>query len=265
MGAARPKTLIPLPGHEPLMHYIIEGLKSAGISDLLVVTGHGRTEVESFVRESWGDSELTFVFNARYASWGNFHSLRLALDQSPGLNVLAINSDVIVHPDVYLRTAQSPGDLVLAVERRRRLDVEDMRVELRGSSVRSIGKDITMARSHGEFDGVSLLRPRAARLYLSLATDVEWSRDTSIYYEDVFQMMMPTARGGLGRTAESAGGGLGRTAEEIDVRAAFVEPGEYAEVDGPADLAVAAGVVEAHAGAWPRSAAAEESTGVGRA
>jgi choline kinase len=228
MGGGGPKTLIPVGNNEPLLHYIITGLKAAGINDLLVVTGHGRNDVEQFVRDKWGADNVTFVFNARYASWGNFHSLRVALDQSPGLQVLAVNSDVVVHPDVFHRTAQGQGELVLAVERRQRLDAEDMRVELVGSSVRQIGKNIAMGRSHGEFDGVSLLRPAAARLYLSYATDVEWSRATSLYYEDIYQMMMG----------------------EVDTQASFVKPGEYAEVDEPGDLEAAARVIATHADAW---------------
>jgi L-glutamine-phosphate cytidylyltransferase len=232
MGGVGAKTLAPIPGHQPLIHYIVEGLKRSGIIDLLVVTGHARRDVEGWVEEHWGAENLTFVFNARYASWGNFHSLRVALDQSPGWDVLAINSDVVVHPDVFRRTATEPGELVLAVETRSRLDGEDMRVELEGSRVRAIGKNISKARSHGEFDGVSLLRPPAAEAYLSLATDVEWTRNTSIYYEDIYQMMMP----------------------RTDVRAAFVAPGEYAEVDSPADLAAAVRVIEAHTDAWEQPA-----------
>jgi choline kinase len=243
MGGVHAKTLIPLGDGEPLLHYIIAGLRVAGISDLLVVTGYERNDVERFVVDAWGETGVTFVFNARYASWGNFHSLRVALDQSPGLNVLAINSDVVVHPDVFRRSAVAEGELVLAVERRRRLDAEDMRVELKGPNVRSIGKSIAMARSHGEFDGVSLIRPPAANVYLRLATDAEWRRTTSLYYEDIYQMMI----------------------SEVDVRAAFVLPGEYAEVDQPGDVASAQRVIESHAGAWgeptPQSSEAPSEVG----
>jgi choline kinase len=228
MGGLGAKTLIPIGDREPLLHYILAGLKLVGVSDLLVVTGHARNDVESFVEREWGEAGLQFVFNARYASWGNFHSLRVALDQSPGLSVLAINSDVVVHPEVLRRTAHASGDLVLAVERRRGLDAEDMRVELRGTKVLAIGKDLSPGRSHGEFDGVSLLRPPAADLYINLASDAEWRRTTSLYYEDIYQKML----------------------SDIDCRSAPVEPGEYAEVDEPADVAAAEQVIDRHAGAW---------------
>src|SRR6187402_2145552 len=102
MGGGTPKTLIPVSdGQGPLLQYILEGLKKAAIDDLLVVTGHRAEEVETFVTDSWGSDDVTFVRNMRYASWGNFHSVRVALDASPASDVLVVNSDIVVHPDVY--------------------------------------------------------------------------------------------------------------------------------------------------------------------
>jgi choline kinase len=222
MGGRVPKTLIPVGDHESLLYYILNGLKKAGVDDLLVVTGYKAADVEEFVTKHSEGIETTFIFNARFASWGNFHSVRLAVDQSPGFDLLVVNSDVIVHPDVYARVLATRGDLVLAVERRARLDEEDMRVRLEGDRVRGLGKDLKMNLSHGEYDGVSLLRPGGAKLYADIASDLEWRRQTSVYYEDVYALMLDT----------------------IDARAAFVAPGEYAEVDVPEDLAAAEMVIE---------------------
>jgi choline kinase len=232
MREERPKTLIPIDGDRPLLHFILEGLKTAGVKDLMVVTGYGAAQVQEYVTERWTD-EITFVFNARWASWGNFHTVRMALDQSPGFDVLTVNSDVIVHPEVYERVVAEPGDLILAVQRRPKLDQEDMRVELDGSRVLQIGKHVKMPRSHGEFAGVSLLRSEAASVYLDISTDLEWSAETRGYYEDVYATMLPL----------------------LDVRAAFVRGDEYAEVDVPEDVAQAIEVIGHHPDAWPAPAA----------
>ncbi len=161
MGGDQPKTLTPVGGNETLLHYILAGLRIAGITDVLVVTGHGRDDLQTAVIEEWGPDNVTFIFNGRYASWGNFHSVRIAVDQSPGTDLLVVNSDVVVPPDVYRRVAAVQGDLVLAVQRREGLELEDMRVELRQHQVVAIGKHLKMVKSHGEYAGVSLLRPRA--------------------------------------------------------------------------------------------------------
>lgn len=224
MGGGTPKTLLPLDGHEPLLHYILEGLRTSGITDILMVTGHRAGDIQSYVGEHGEGLSVTYIHNARYASWGNFHSVRVALDQSPGSDVLVVNSDVIVQPEVYKRVTDTNGDLVLAVEKKLVLDDEDMRVRLDGDRILAIGKGLKRAFSHSEYDGVSLLRPEAARAYSDIATGLEWSGDVNHYYEDVYAEMMGT----------------------LDVRAAFVTEGEYAEVDTPDDVADAVAVVERH-------------------
>jgi choline kinase len=230
MGGRVPKTLLPLGGEQPLLHHILSGLRTAGITDLMVVTGFQPAQVQDYINGRWNADDVTYVFNARYASWGNFHSVRVALDQSPGMDVLIVNSDVIVHPDVYARTAAKEGDLVLAVQKREphRLDEEDMRVEIKRDRVLSIGKDIKMARSHGEFAGVSLVRPVAARAYLNLSTNLEWRSATTLYYEDLYGAML----------------------SRVDARAALVGPDEYAEVDKPADVEGAQSLILRHPDAW---------------
>lgn len=225
MGGRHPKTLLPLEDEEPILAHILSGLGAAGIADLAVVTGFMAEDVQEFVAARAGGMPATFMFNPRYASWGNFHSVRIALDQSPGRPVLVVNSDVVVAPDVYGAVASAAGDLALAVVRRPRLDEEDMRVRLRGERVVGIGKDLRMALSHGEFAGVSLVRPDAARLYAQAATALEWTGGTGAYYEDVY----------------------GRILGSVDARAVVVDARDYAEVDNPDDVAAAAAVARRHA------------------
>jgi choline kinase len=231
MGGRTPKALIPVRNGEALIDHLLRALETAGIHDVLVVTGFRSDAVEEHVTEHAGPLSVAFTRNARYASWGNFHSVRMALDASPGADVLVVNSDIVVPAGVLGETARGPGDLVLAVQRRSRLDLEDMRVELDRDRIAGIGKDIKMVRSHGEFCGVSLLRPPAARLYGDIATELEWRATTSLYYEDVYARML----------------------SQVDARATFVESGAYAEVDTPDDLEGARHVLEniRHAGAAP--------------
>ncbi|MDQ3877721.1 MAG: NTP transferase domain-containing protein [Actinomycetota bacterium] len=232
MGGETPKTLIPIGDHEPLLHYILTGLKEAGIDDLLVITGHRPRDVETFVNEKWAGSSAVFLRNMRYASWGNFHSVRVALDQSPGMNVLIVNSDVIVPPDVFRRTASTQGDLVLAVQTRRQLNQEDMRVMLDGDRIVGVSKNLKIRSSHGEYAGVSLLRPAAAAAYVDISTELEWQAATSLYYEDVYNAIL----------------------DRIDARSAVVREGEYAEVDSPEDVPAAVAVIERHSDAWTADA-----------
>ena len=237
MGGGTPKTLIPLGEKGPMLQYIMEGLKKAPIDDVLVITGHRHTEVEEKTKELWGEERVTFLRNMRYASWGNFHSVRVALDASPGTDLMVVNCDIVVHPDIYKRVIDTKGELVLAVQRRQRLDDEDMRVRLDGDRVLGVSKALIKAHGHGEYAGVSLLRGRAQRVYQDIASSLEWkgsapeSRtgsmnepETRVYYEDIYNQMAP----------------------HVDARAASVAAGEYAEVDTPEDVEDAVAVIERH-------------------
>lgn len=233
MGGTQPKTLLPLDGREPMLHYILAGLRSASIDDVLVVTGFQPGAISDFVAQHFSDLNVTYVRNARFASWGNFHSVRMALDQSPGLDLLVVNSDVIVPPDVYRRVAGSAGDLVLAVQKRLVLDEEDMRVHLKGDRVLGVSKNLKRGHSHGEYAGVSLLRHTAGIAYGDEANRLEWTGDTGHYYEDVYDLI------------------VGR----VDARAALLGENEYAEVDTPDDVPAATQVIDRHADAWGTPAA----------
>ncbi|MDQ3783927.1 MAG: NTP transferase domain-containing protein [Actinomycetota bacterium] len=228
MGGVTPKTLTPVGEHKPFLHYILAGLHRAEIKDLLVVTGFKPSLVEAFVTENW-HGEAAFVFNARYASWGNFHSARMAIDQSPQSDLLLINSDIVIHPDVFGHIVDAPGDLVLAVQQRTEFDTEEMRVQLDTDRVVSIGKDLPLKQSHGEFVGVSLLRHEAARAYAETATDLEWSAETTLYYEDVYSRLLG----------------------HLDVRAVPVSEDRYAEVDNPDEIGAAGEILTRHRDAWP--------------
>ena len=233
MGGVTPKTLTPVGDHKPFLHYILAGLRNAAIEDLLVVTGFKSSLVEDFVRESW-DEDVAFVFNARYASWGNFHSARMAIDQSPQSELLLVNSDIVIHPEVFRKVIDAPGDLVLAVQPRSSFDPEEMRVQLDTDRIVAIGKDLPLEQSHGEFVGVSLLRHAAARSYARAATDLEWRAETTLYYEDVYSALL----------------------DRLDARAVSVSEDRYAEVDSPDEVGAAVEVLTRHHDAWPGPAAA---------
>lgn len=224
MGGGSPKTLLHMGAGGPLVQYILDGLKTAGVDDLLVITGHRPEELEEYITERWGEDNLSFVRNSRYASWGNFHSVRMAVDQSPGYDLLVVNSDIAVAPEVYKRALAKQGELVLAVQRRQRLDQEDMRVQLEGDRIVALGKGLHMARSHGEYCGVSVLRGDAHRLYGDVSNAWQWKGTTSGYYEDVYNEI----------------------ASRLDARASEVAAGEYAEVDTPEDVEGAVGVIQRH-------------------
>lgn len=228
MGGAMPKTLIPMGSREPLLHYILRGLGVAGIGEVAIVTGFRPEEIEAYVGQRDDPVDVSYDFNERWAEAGNYHSLRVGLEAHQDRDVLVVNCDVVVHPEVYHRVASNEADLVLALQRREGLDVEDMRVAVSDERIESVSKSLPLDRSAGEYAGVSLVTPAAAASYIQGCDVLESAGQTSGYYEDVYDRML----------------------SEIAAAPAEVGPGEYAEVDEPGDVVDAVAVIDAHAGVW---------------
>jgi choline kinase len=228
MGGRTPKTLIPMGEHEPLLHYILRGLAAAEIAEVTIVTGFKPEEIETYVATHDDHFDVGFVFNQRWADAGNYHSLRVGLEANAGRDVVVVNCDVVVHPNVYRRVASAPGDLALALQRRDDLDEEDMRVGLADGRIDAISKSLSLERSVGEYAGVSLVAPTAALRYVAHCDELEALGNTSGYYEDVYDFIL----------------------DSVAATPAEVGPGEYAEVDEPGDVDDALAVIDAWPGLW---------------
>ena len=228
MGGTYPKTLIPVARGEPLLHFILRGLEVAGIDELVVVTGFRSKDIEDFVAARGRRLECRFVANPKWDSAGNYHSLLVGLEAAERRDVLVVNCDVVIHPRVLGRVAAAAEDLVLAVQPRPELDLEDMRVMLDGTSIAAIGKALDIETSEGEYAGVSLVRRRAGIEYIAECREFMNDHSPSGYYEDVYARILSRVTTGI----------------------VEVGPAEYAELDTPGDAPDASSVVEAVGSAW---------------
>lgn len=217
LTAELPKTLLPLGDGRAILDVALANLRSVGVEDVLIVTGFAASRVAERVGdlERRHGTRLELVFNDRATEWNNAYSLWLArrafLD-----GALVVNGDT-VHPasvEEMLLSRRGP-ELLLAVDDRKELGTEEMKVLADHGRVRQISKEADPAASAGEYIGVALVDPAAADR-LAAALEATWRRDPSLYYEDGFQEF--AARGG-------------------DVRVAPIGAVDWIEVDDEADLA----------------------------
>jgi choline kinase len=193
---ALPKTLLPIDGDRTILDLALANLRAAGVERAVVVTGFAAERVRERAAdlERRHDVKLDLLHNERAEEWNNAYSLWLARDAFAE-GVLLINGDT-VHPQSVERTLLGArgADLLLALDREKRLGEEEMKVLLRdGDQVARINKQIDATRAHGEYIGVTLIEPAAAGP-LADALEATWRRDPSLYYEDGFQELID--RGG---------------------------------------------------------------------
>jgi choline kinase len=213
-----PKALVPVDGDTTIMDISLRNLAAAGLTDVTIVVGYCAEAVEqrqADLERRYG-VRITLVHNDKAEEWNNAYSLWLARDRFAG-GALLVNGDTVHPVEVERRLLQAANaELLLAVDREKDLGEEEMTVLLDGDGrVRRINKAIEPARAEGEYIGLALIAPGAARP-LADALEATWRRDPSLYYEDGFQELVD--RGG-------------------DVHTAAIGAVEWIEVDDERDLA----------------------------
>jgi choline kinase len=196
-----PKALLPVDGDTTILDIALRNLAAVGLSEVVVVVGYAADAIADRVpmlESGWGVT-VSLVHNDRAEQWNNAYSLWLAR-QYFERGVLLVNGDT-VHPlsveqSVLRRASQatsgpdvpiSPlGRLIIAIDDVKPLADEEMKVTLdpAGHMIR-ITKLMDPALAHGEYMGVTLIEPSAAR-GLAEALETTWRRDPGLYYEDGF-------------------------------------------------------------------------------
>jgi choline kinase len=158
----KPKCLLRV-GDLTLLEHQLASLRLFGVSPVVVVAGY----CADAVRERAG-SRGTCLVNERHAETNSLYSLWLAREHARDGFVL-LNADVLFDPEILERLLASPYPDALAVERRRRFDAEEMKVELDADRIRAVSKQLEPARAHAENVGVLKFSPSGARALLETA------------------------------------------------------------------------------------------------
>jgi choline kinase len=192
-----PKTLLTVDGETTILDIALANLSAVGIAEVVLVTGFASHQIDSRVNDLQRrhDVRLRIVWNDKATVWNNAYSLWLARSFFDS-GVLLCNGDT-VHPVSVERTllAQSPQQIVIALDDRKVLAEEEMKVVLNPQgTVQRINKAVDPASAGGEYIGLTRIEPAAAN-DLAAALEATWRRDTGLYYEDGFQEYVD--RGGV--------------------------------------------------------------------
>ena len=191
-----PKALLPVAGTTTILDIALRNLAVVGLTDVVVIVGHAADVIaeRTPALEHEHGVRIELIYNDRAQDWNNAYSLWLAREYlSQG--ALLVNGDT-VHPvsvEQALLKAQElvpAADLILAVDAVKLLADEEMKVTLdeRGL-LRRITKQLDPAEAHGEYIGVTLIQPAAARA-LAEALEATWRQDPGRYYEDGYQELV---------------------------------------------------------------------------
>ena len=162
-----PKCMVPV-GAKPILGWVWDAFRAAGIEELVVIRGYRGDVLESFVRQL--TPRVTFVDNPAWQSNNVLLSLACArahLDRP----CLISYSDILFTPAVARAAAQSPAEIALVIDREFRaiyegrtehpLEEGEVADLMPDGSVARVGKRaLPPAEAIGEFIGLTKLGPR---------------------------------------------------------------------------------------------------------
>ena len=190
----RPKCLVEVAGR-PLLDRALDALETAGFDHLIIVTGYREDVLRTFLdarASQRPDSRLrvTCVGNPEYARTNNAYSLWSAREAVPGGFVL-LDGDLLFDHRVLTTVLASAGEAALAVERRRDLGDEEMKVLVGpDDSVAAVNKTMDPSGAVGESIGVARFSALAARaLWDCLGAQIEQGQ-RNVFYELAFEELI---------------------------------------------------------------------------
>ena len=218
----RPKCLLPVGGRS-ILEWQVRQMAGAGVNRCTVVTGFGAERVAREVEEMFPRPEDTqTLYNPYYAFTDNLVSCWHARGEMED-DFLLVNGDTLFEPAVLgtmLDSATAPISLCIATKSE--YDSDDMKVQLDGSRLVRIGKDLPAHLTDAESIGMLLFRGDGPQLFRDqLASMIKTGEGNRLWYLSAIDQLAKTGC----------------------VSVVSVDGYDWAEVDAPEDLDDATRVV----------------------
>jgi choline kinase len=216
----RPKALVEVHG-EPLLLRLARQLAAVGVADLVIATGYREETVSALLPRL--PIPAVLARNSAYATTQNIVSFYGCAPYLRDGETWKLDGDLLLDDTVLERLARAPmrdDELLCAIDRRRDLGAEEMKVELDGTRIARFGKAIDPKRAAGESAGIERIGSRALSSIVDAMGAAVTAGETHLYYEDIYDRLVH------GRALRAIG------VDISDLR--------WTEIDTPEDLARAA-------------------------
>lgn len=180
----RPKAMMVVHG-EPLLVRLARQLRSVGVGELIVATGHAEEAVRGV--------DAILCRNERYATTQNVVSLHECRSRLTPAETWKLDGDLFLEDAFIERMARAPladNELLCAVDRHEGsagLGAEEMKVELDGDRIVRFGKGI---RGDAESAGVERIGASALSVIVHAVGAAVTAGETGLYYEDVYDRIL---------------------------------------------------------------------------
>ena len=162
-----------------LLEISVDILRSQGIREIVVVTGHCYGKVEKAL-----NGKATFVYNPFYQVSRILPSVWLCRNHVENDDFVFITGDSLYHPDILKNCIKKKGGIVVCVEKKS-CDVEDSKVIIENNRIVRMGKNIELEKATGEFTGILKIEKKANKKVFDTIEKVLKQGKLNAYLTDV--------------------------------------------------------------------------------
>ena len=186
----RPKCLLTV-GQRTLLQRTVDAMVTAGICELVVVTGYRAEMIRDFLTTHYPTLNIHFIDNPDYAHNNNIFSLWLTRPFTEGRDFLLSDSDILFDPQIIPAVLNAEGS-ALAVNRHE-LGEEEMKVVVdEYNNIVEISKVCAVEQAIGESVGFEKMTAEySSALFKELEQMIEGEGLIDIFYERAFERLIP--------------------------------------------------------------------------
>ena len=186
----QPKCLLKV-GERTLLERTVDAQLSAGIDELVVVTGYRGEMIRDFLTMHYPSLTIHFIHNAGYEHNNNIFSLWMTRPYTDGKDFLLMDSDILLDPKLVKAIADQTG-AALALNRHE-CGEEEIKIITDGKGrVVELSKTCSIADAIGESVGVErIASDYSTALFDELEQMIEREGLIDIFYERAFERLIP--------------------------------------------------------------------------
>ncbi len=183
---SRPKALVAC-GGRPLVAHALDHLRDGGVTDVVVVVGHGAEALTAYLGRRT-DPRVRFVVNPDYATTNTLASVACAAPAVDG-DFFLLDGDVVFEPGVL--GALGGAGTSVAVDRDRPLDDDAVKVTVESNRIARIGKELPPgARGWAESIGFARIDRATGEQLFPMCQALLRAGARQAYYEAAFQRLI---------------------------------------------------------------------------
>jgi choline kinase len=186
----RPKCLLTV-GERTLLQRTVDAIITAGINELVVVTGYRQQMIRDFLTAHYPAVTIHFIDNPDYAHNNNIFSLWLTRPYTEGKDFLLLDSDILFDPAIIPAVLKQEGS-ALALNRHE-LGEEEIKVIVDNENhVQEISKVCSIEQAIGESVGIEkMTADYSTALFSELEKMIEGEGLIDVFYEKAFERLIP--------------------------------------------------------------------------